>query len=165
MLLNIFKRVGGFVVLVLLQVLVLNHIHLFGYATPFLYIYLILKMNTDASRSGMLLWAFALGLTIDVFTNTPGMNAMATVFLAFVRPYIANAFLPRDAVEGLEPSFRTLGFANFTKYVTLCVVIHHSLLLMVEYFTFVGIGQTLLRIACCSLLTILLVLAICKVSE
>jgi len=165
MLLNVLKRIIGFLLLVLLQVLVLNNIHLFGYATPFLYIYLILKMDTDTSRSGILLWAFALGLSIDIFTNTPGMNAMATVFLAFVRPYVVGAFMPRDAVEGLEPSIHTLGFANFTKYITICVVIHHTLLLMVEYFTFVGIWQTLLRIVCCSLLTILLILAICKVSD
>ena len=151
--------------LVLIQILVLNNVHLFGYATPFLYIYLILMMNIDVSRSALLLWAFALGLCIDIFTNTLGMNAMATVFLAFVRPYIVNAYLPRDAFESLEPSFHTLGVANYIKYITLCVLIHHTLLLMVEYFTFVGIVQTLLRIVFSSLLTIVLILAICKMKE
>ena len=40
-------RLGWFVFLVLLQVLVLNHVHILGYATPMLYIYYILILNAE----------------------------------------------------------------------------------------------------------------------
>ena len=79
-------RMGWFVGLVLLQVLILNNVHIAGYATPFLYVYFILKFASGTSRNELMLWAFFLGLAIDIFSNTPGMNAAATVFLAFVRP-------------------------------------------------------------------------------
>ena len=36
---GIAKDIISFVVILLVQVLVLNHIHLFGYATPLLYVY------------------------------------------------------------------------------------------------------------------------------
>lgn len=51
-------RLGWFVFLVLLQVLVLNHVHILGYATPMLYIYYILILNAETPRKSLLLQAF-----------------------------------------------------------------------------------------------------------
>lgn len=67
MIITFLQRVGWFVGLTLLQVLILNHVQIGGYATPFLYIYFILMLNSDTSRNEQLLWAFFLGLTIDIF--------------------------------------------------------------------------------------------------
>ena len=78
-------QAGWFVGLVLLQTLVLNQMHIGGYATPFFYIYLILKMHTRMGRNALMLWGFLLGLTVDVFSDTLGMNAAAATCLAFWR--------------------------------------------------------------------------------
>ena len=43
MIINYLHKIGWFVGLVLLQVLILNNVHIAGYATPFLYIYLNLS--------------------------------------------------------------------------------------------------------------------------
>ena len=83
MIITYIHRIGWFIGLVLLQVLILNNVHIAGYATPFLYIYFILKFNSGTSRNELMLWAFFFGLTIDVFSDTPGMNAAATVFLLY----------------------------------------------------------------------------------
>ena len=48
-----------------------------------------------------MLWAFFFGLTIDVFSDTPGMNAAATVLLAFLRPSLLRLFTPRDNQDNL----------------------------------------------------------------
>lgn len=151
-----------FIVLVLLQVLVLNHIHILGYATPFFYIYLIVKMEYRIPRYLILLIGFLLGLTIDMFTNTLGVNASATVLLAFMQPFFLKIFAPRDVEDELVPERRQIGAWSFCKYVVLCVCLHHTMLLMLEYFTFVGILQTLIRIVVCSLFTIIMILAIDK---
>ena len=84
MIITYIHRIGWFIGLVLLQVLILNSVHIAGYATPFLYIYFILKFSSGTSRNELMLWAFFFGLTIDIFSDTPGMNAAATVLLAFV---------------------------------------------------------------------------------
>ena len=85
MIINYLHKIGWFVGLVLLQVLILNNVHIVGYATPFLYIYLILKFESDVPRNALMLWAFFLGLAVDILSDTPGMNAAATVLLAFLR--------------------------------------------------------------------------------
>ena len=44
------NRALWWTVLVLLQVFFFNHIHLFGYATPFIYLYIEVKLSSDISR-------------------------------------------------------------------------------------------------------------------
>lgn len=113
MVFNYLHKIGWFVGLVLLQVLILNNVHIAGYATPFLYIYLILKFESDVPRNVLMLWAFFLGLSVDIFSDTPGMNASATVLLAFLRPVFLRLFVPRDTLDSLIPSIRTMGVFPF----------------------------------------------------
>lgn len=146
--------------MVLLQALILNNVHVAGYATPFLYVYLILKFESDVSRNALMLWAFFLGLTVDVFSDTPGMNAAASVLLAFVRRVILRLFMPRDAVDSIVPTVRAMGFSSFLKYMVACVLIHHAVLLIIEFFSFAHIGILLLKIVASTVLTVLCIMAL-----
>lgn len=60
---DILKRLGIFVVLVLVQGLVFNHIHLFNCATPLLYIIMVLHFRRNHPRwsvmPGASCWDFA----------------------------------------------------------------------------------------------------------
>ncbi len=155
-----FKRLGWFWLLVFIQVLVLNHVHLMGYAMPFLYVYLILVLNINVSRNILLLWGFFLGLAVDIFSNTPGMNAAATTFLAFTRPSILRLFTPRDCAEDMEPGIRSMGFWLFFRYVLVEVALHHTVLLTIESFSFFNLGFLFLEILSSVLLTTFCVMAI-----
>lgn len=144
----------------LLQVLILNNVHIAGYATPFLYIYLILKFESDVPRNALMAWAFFLGLAVDVFSDTPGMNAAAAVLLAFLRPTFLRLFMPRDTVGTLVPAIRTMGILPFLKYLAVGVLAHHILLLALEFFSFAHIGTLLLRIVTSALLTVACIMAV-----
>lgn len=163
MIINYLHKIGWFICLVLLQVLILNNVHIAGYATPFLYIYLILKFESDVSRNTLMLWAFFLGLTVDVFSDTPGMNAAATVLLAFLRPIFLRLFVPRDTLDTLDtliPAVRTMGIFPFLKYLVICVLVHHGMLLTLEFFSFAHIGTLLLRVVTSTLLTVTCIMAV-----
>ena len=153
-------RVAWFIGLVLLQVLLLNNISLFGLATPFLYIYLILILDKNINRISLMLIAFALGLTIDIFSNTPGVNAAASVFLAFIRPSLLQMFSPRDEFENFEPGIHTLGIGTFVRYVSIAILLHHTAVFLLEVFSFANIGYVALRILCSTLLTVMMVITI-----
>jgi len=153
-------KIGWFVGLVLLQALILNNVHVMGCATPFLYIYLILKFESDASRNALMLWAFFLGLTVDIFSDTPGMNAGAAVLLAFLRPMFLRLFIPRDTLDGIVPAVRTMGISPFLKYLVVGVFVHHGMLLIVEYFSLAHVGTLLLRIAASTILTVGCIMAV-----
>lgn len=157
---NYISRIGWFIGLVLLQVLVLNNVHIAGYGTPFLYVYFILKFNSGTSRNALLIWAFLIGITVDVFSNTPGMNAAATVLMAFVSPFFLKVFIPRDNLDIIVPSFGTMGFFPFFKYLLTCVFIHHLVLFSVEFFSLASFTSLILSVVVSTLLTVACTMAI-----
>ncbi len=159
MIISYLHKAGWFVGLILLQVLILNNIHIAGYATPFLYIYLILKFESDTSRNAVMLWAFFLALLIDVFSDTPGMNAVAAVAIAFLRPLFLRLFAPRDT-DNIVPSISTMGFSPFLKFLIISIFVHHSILLTIEFFSFVHWETLLLKVVASSLLTVICILAL-----
>ena len=157
---RLLTRIAWFIGLVFVQAFMLNNISLFGLATPFIYVYLILVMDRDIDHNALMLTAFLLGLMVDVFSNTPGVNAGASVLLAFMRPSLLRLFSPRDEYENFEPGIYTLGFWAFVRYAAAGVLVHHMVLFLLEAFTFVNFGHLLLHALCSSLLTLLMIVAI-----
>ena len=157
---RIFARIAWFIGLVLIQALLLNNICLFGLATPFVYVYLLLVIDKDIDRIGLMVIAFLLGLAVDVFSNTPGVNAGASVLVAFMRPGLLRLFSPRDIYENFEPGIYTLGFGPFTRYAFVTLLLHHAALFFLEAFSLSNIGYLMPRILCSALLTLVFVIAI-----
>ena len=78
------ERLVMFVVLLLVQVLVLNHIHLYQVAMPLPYIFFVITFQQNTPRWLMLTSSFLLGLLLDIFTNTPGLAAGSLTLMAMV---------------------------------------------------------------------------------
>lgn len=147
-----------FLLLVLFQVLILNHINLIGFTNPYLYIYFILILPFSTPGWLILLLAFLLGICIDLFTHTPGLNAAATVLMAFARPYVIRALSSEPEEEsGNRPAVKTKGLQWFFYYSSILVMIHHLSLFYLEIFRFSEFFQTLLRVLFSSFLTLVLV--------
>lgn len=154
------KRVLWLLVLTLVQVLVLNHVHLFGIATPLLYIYFIILFPRNYPRWAMLLWGFGLGLLIDIFANTPGVTCGTLTLMALIQPYLLRPFIPRDSAEDMEPGIRTLGTAQFCYYSLLMVLIFCILFFTFEMFSFFNILLWLECVGGSAALTFILILVI-----
>ena len=136
-----------FVVLVLVQVLIINHIRLGGYVHPYIYVIFIMLLPFDIPKWQLLLWGFGLGLAVDLFTGTPGLHAGATTLMAFCRPSIiklVSGNLKFDNV--IEPNLAQLDGLWFFRYVLCMVIVHHFTLFLLESFSFKLLGQVLLRI-------------------
>lgn len=151
-------RLEWFLGLVFLQVLVLNQMHIEGYATPFFYIYFILKIKSKVDRNTLMLWAFVLGLTIDIFGNTPGQNAAAATCLAFFRTPLMRLVTLRDMDEAFRPSIKTLGFASFFRYSLLTCSLFCTVRLLIDAFSFLDVTVLIMKIITSTLSTLLCVL-------
>jgi len=157
---SVLQNIIRFIVLVVVQVLILNNIQFLGYINPFLYIYFILALPMRVSRWLLLFLAFALGLTIDIFSNTMGLHAFATVFVAFLRAPAINIFTSIDQTTDSELSVRALGWMAYLRYAGILVLIHNALIFTLEAFSFVNFGIIILKILLSSVVTILLIVAI-----
>ncbi len=157
----IFSRIGWFVLLVLLQALVFNHIHFFGYATPLPYIYFLLLLPTSTPRWAYLLLGFAMGLAIDIFSCTPGMSASAMTFSALLMSLLIAIFLPKDRDDNIfVPSPRDVGWSPYLRLAAALVFVNTFFYFVVEAFTFSDWSTTLLSALCSSLLTLLIIIAL-----
>ena len=101
--LNFLRNIVFIIVLLLAQTLLLNHISVFGCATPLLYVYFALTVQRGEAKWATLLWCFFMGLLVDIFTNTPGVAAASMTLVGFLQPYVVELFAPRDSADDLRP--------------------------------------------------------------
>lgn len=154
------QRALMFLVLALVQILILNHVHIGIYATPSVFIYYILILNSETSRNSLLLQAFFLGFCVDVFGNTPGMNTAAATLAAFVRPTLLRMQMSRDITEDYEPGIRTLGVFPFFRYVLNESFLFILVLQTLNAFSFFRSGEFLLKVLTDTAMTVLLIMCI-----
>ncbi len=154
-----------FVVLVAAQVIIFNHLFLFNVALPLVFIYFIIKLPVTLGLNWMMSLSFLMGLTIDIFSDTQGMNALTCTIFATLKKPVLRLYFPRE--EDLtypEPSIRSLGLGVFMKYLITMVVIYSFLYFTIESFSLFNPLRLLLRIVGSSVLTFFLILGIDSLS-
>lgn len=158
---EILKYLLLFIVLVVAQVVVFNHLCLFNVAVPLVFIYFIIKLPVDLSVNWVMTFSFLLGLIIDIFSNTQGMNALSCTVIAAIRLPVLRLYFPReDDMSNPEPSLRTLGPGVYMNYIITVIAIYCTLFFVIEAFTFYNWLLMLIRIAASTLLTFVVILAV-----
>jgi rod shape-determining protein MreD len=145
-----------FFFLVFLQVFVLNNILFLGYINPYLYITFIFLYPLKKNRVLFLLIAFMLGLSIDLFSDSGGIHAFATLSIAYFRLFFVKVFFRK--FENDYPFFK-LSLEPFGKkfnYLVTLTVIHHFILFSFANFSFQNISYVLLNTLYSSLFTLIL---------
>jgi len=144
-----------FIVLLLAQVAICSHINLLGYINPFIYIIFILLYPIKNNRVLFLLAAFNLGLLIDMFLDSGGVHAGASVFLAFVRPiFLKYAF--GTLYDNLTLKFSKLQLNELFIYVSFMTLFHHFVVFNLEIFNISQILLVLKNTLVSSLFTVVL---------
>ena len=157
---GIINRVIMFGVLLLVQVLILNRVWLFNVATPLLYVYFVVSFPRNSAKGEVLAWSFALGLMVDLFSNTPGMASGTMTLVALLQPYLLELYVPRDSAENLEVTSATLGRSKFLTFSTILTLLYCLVFFILEAFNFFEWQMWLLRSVCSTVLTMVLMLAI-----
>jgi len=124
-----------FAILLLVQVLILNHINFLGYINPYLYIFFIMVFPTKNNRILFLFSSFLLGLFVDLFSDTGGIHAAASLTIAYLRP-MALKFSFGALYEHQSIKFDTVDIGQRFTYMTLLITLHHLILFLLEIFNF-----------------------------
>ncbi len=145
-----------FIGLILLQIVVLNNINFLGYINPFFYIFFIFLYPIRKDDATLLLLSFLLGLFIDVFSDSGGINAAATLFIAFIRiPVLQSVIGKREIDYGALTIFK-LPFPKMFLYVVILTVIHHLTVFGMEYFKWSKFDIIFIKTLLTSIFTIIL---------
>lgn len=154
---KLIKYTVMFLVAVLVQVLFLNQVQFSGYINPYFYIVFVLLLPLSTPRYLLLLLGFLIGLTIDIFSDSLGIHAAATVLIAYIRPFVIRVISTREEDRNDFPGLLQNKFNWFFSYVTILVLAHHFVLFYLEYFTFSHFFYTLLKVIFSSVFTIFII--------
>ncbi len=132
---NIIYNSIRFLVLLLVQLFILNQINFGGWIDPYVYVLFILLYPINSNKFGLITASFLIGLIVDIFLNSGGVHACASLLLAYFRPtFLKFAF-------GLSYEFQTIKIAEklsverFT-FLLSTIFFHHFILFFLEYLRF-----------------------------
>jgi hypothetical protein len=155
------KDIVRFFVLIVAQVLLLDHVNFYGYANPALYIYFILLLPFEIPGWLLLVSSFLLGFGVDTFSNSVGLHSASAVLIAFIRPWaIRLAGAPPEYELNLKPGIADMGIKWFFAYSVVMVVAHQLSFYIIESFRIAEIGHILLRTIIGSTLTLSLIIIV-----
>ena len=125
-----------YIIFVLLQVLIFNNINLFGYLNPSIYIIFIFLYPLRKEKGNFLIISFLLGLTIDILLNSGGINAAATLFIAYFRLPILSYVIRKNDFDYQLFNIRAISYGKSISYIFLITLIHNLIIYSLEYFSF-----------------------------
>ena len=106
-----------------------------------------------------MLLAFAMGYSVGSFTNTAGLHAFASVFIAFIRPVVIRNIFPQSEIsDAQELSINQTGVLNFILYAFVLIFIHHFIFFIVEVWSFTKFYFTVIKIIFSSVLSTFLII-------
>jgi len=131
--------------LVLLQVFIFGRITFGGTVTPYIYIVFILLYPPYRNRYLFLALCFLLGLGVDIFEDTGGINAFSSVTIGYLSKHIIRMVSGTRFFEIEEFRFSDFSTGQWVVYTVIMVLIHHLLLFFLEVFSFHNFTDTLLK--------------------
>ncbi len=119
-----------------LQVFVFNNILFLGYINPYVYIAFVIFYPLKKERFLFLFLSFLLGLSIDFFSDSGGINAFSLLFIAYIRLFLVRIIFKKTEQDYLLFNLQQEPFGKVFNYVITLIVIHHFLLFSLANFSF-----------------------------
>lgn len=130
-----------FIVFFLLQVLVFKGVDLnsgsFQYFHIIMYPIFILLLPIELQKPYVLLLAFLIGISVDIFYDSLGVHASASVFLAYLRSYLLKLLEPRGGYSFQTPGLGNTEFSWFATYIALGMTAFFIFYFSMDAFSFV----------------------------
>ena len=144
---------------VLCQVLVFNHLSLFGGVVMF-YLYMLVKLPVEVPRHFQILIGFLTGFVLDMFSNTPGLHALSCTTIMWLRLPLLHLFVMAEDVKNGPLTLQKLGFESFLRYLLTVSVVYCVMIYSLEAFTLFNLLDTFLKIVISTVLTFLFLFVI-----
>lgn len=150
-----------FIALVISQAVIFNNLILFNSAVALVFVYLIIELPITLSVNALLAVSFLLGLSVDVFQDTPGLNALSCTIVAMLRRPVFYLYVPHDdEFSSRRLCINTLGTNVYLKYMLTLVLIYCIICFTIEAINYTDYSRLLWRIISSTLYTFVVIYAI-----
>jgi len=152
------KEIGRLLLIIALQILLFDHLHIATWGFPMVYILFLLTISPRTPRWAELFIGCGIGLIMDICHSSLGIHMAACVALAFLRPILlANLVQNLERIKG-HVTGRSVGQIEFAKCVALLTLIHHFIVFALEYWNWSNWWIVLVQTLISSCMTILIIL-------
>ena len=98
-------------------------------------------------------------LDLDPINFRLGMHSSILIFIAFIKPTLQKLILNKKTIEERYPlNLKKIGYKNFSLLAISIILIHNSLIFMMEYFVFFNFYILFLKVIISSLITYIVIL-------
>ncbi|MBR0182745.1 MAG: rod shape-determining protein MreD [Bacteroidaceae bacterium] len=159
MIYSYFGRIRQIIIILALQVLVFDYIHLWGYATPLLGVMVVVYSPLSDNRVTNLVMSFLAGIVMDMFTNSPGVAAASMTLASFVQHPLLEMMVPKDSDENMLPSWHTMGMSSYSAYLAIMLAVYHVAYFVLEVFSFINPVDMIISIVSSYVLSFILAMS------
>lgn len=153
-----------FAVTMLLQIFLFDNLSISIYLNPLVYVAFIALLPLGIPHVVLLGAGLVTGVVMDFAMGTAGLNTIATLLIAFLRPTIIHLLTGREDIrEGGVPTSERFGRLQFQNYLITLVVLHQIVFFSLESLSWAHVAHTLGRIVVSSTVTVAFVWIIARV--
>lgn len=150
-----------FIVLIISQSVIFNNLILFNCAIAFVFLYMIIELPVTLAVNWVMTISFFLGLGVDIFQDTPGLNALCCTLLAFMRRPIFHLYVAQDEdYSGKRLGIACLGASTFLKYMLTMVLVYMIFYFCIDAINYNSFLRVALRIVASTAYTFVVIYAI-----
>ncbi len=146
---NIVSNILRFLILLVVQIAVCQHICLFGYMNPALFLLALFLLPLELPLSVQYVIGFVTGFVVDAFAHTFGAGSFACTLMMFLRPYIVKRLDGSNNVKFENINRPMPGVKDFRwifLYTLILTAIYEVTYVLLETSTFRNFGHTVLVI-------------------
>lgn len=156
---NLFQLLWKVLFYLATYIFIANQFNLFGIALCLSYTGAILLLPITLNPVRVLLFAFVVGFSIDIFHSSPGIHAASSLLLAFFRASFLNWMVPAGGYEDyMRISIGSMGFRWFITFCLGLLFLHAVLYFFLDYASFSHPGMLLIRSLLSSIFTLSILL-------
>ena len=154
-------QIISFFVYLALQVLIMKNVVLFHTAFCFIYVAYLLLLPVESNPLVLMGIGFLMGFIIDIFYDSLGMHASASVLIMYLRNYWLTSITPQGGYDSnAVPTLAMNGIQWFLVYSTPLIFLHHTILFFIEAGGFGIFWFTLWKAFVSTLLTMVIILIV-----
>lgn len=144
---TIISYISVFLALVVCQAVIFNNLILFNSAVALVFLYFIVELPITLNVNYVMSLAFLIGLSVDIFQDTPGLNCLSCTIVSFLRRPIFYLYAPRDEdFAGKRLCLSSLGTSTFLKYMLSLVLLYCIIYFSCEALAYGDILRMIIRI-------------------
>ena len=135
-----YKNILWFLGIIFIQIFFIDALDfgkLSSFFSPVIISFFVLKQRLNTSMFKLLITAFFLGIIIDIFRNSLGLNTTIILLVAYLKPtFLYFISSNEDFEKELELNMFNIGIVRFLMFFGVSIFCYHQLFFLLEQFSF-----------------------------